>query len=114
MCCRIFLRKLTTTADESQTEKECRDGRAESRRFCSRLELLHSSLVPFDHRPLDTIVLEKLKDVLGSVVRGFSGGGSRMSRNPDHDRTKSVLLILAVGHETSWTNGRVENLPILQ
>ena len=37
-----------------------------------------------------------------------------MSRNPDHDRIKSVLLILAVGHETSWTNGRVENLPILQ
>ena len=113
MFCRIFLRKLTTTAEESQTE-ECRDGRAESRRFYSRLELLHSSLVPFDHPPLDTIVLEKLKDVLGSAVRGFSGGGSGMNRNPDHDRTKSVLLILAVGHETSWTNGRVENLPILQ
>ena len=61
MCYRIFLRKLTTTADESQTEKECRDGRAESRRFYSRLELLHSSLVPFDHPPLTPLSSRSLR-----------------------------------------------------
>ena len=77
-------------------------------------EVLHDSLVPFDHRTLDSI--EKSKDVLGNIVCVLGGGGSGMSRNPSHDGTNSVrvLPVLAVCDETSCIDGRVANLPIFQ
>ena len=77
-------------------------------------EVLHDSLVPFDHRTLDSI--EKSKDVLGNIVCVLGGGGSGMSRNPNHDGTNSVrvLPILAVCDETSCIDGQVANPPIFQ
>ena len=71
-------------------------------------------LVPFDHRTVDSIGLEKSEDVRGSVVCILGGGGSGMSRNPNHDGTNSVLPVLAVGDETSCLDGRVVNLPSFQ
>jgi len=69
------------------------------------LQPLYDSLIPFDHRTLDSIVLEKSENVRGSVVRVLGGGGSGMSRNPNHDRTKSVLPILAVGEKSGCIDG---------
>jgi len=57
--------------------------------------------VPFDQRTLDSIGLEKSEDVWGSVVCILGGGGSGMSRNPNHDGTDSVVPVLAVCDETS-------------
>ena len=68
-------------------------------------QLLYGSLVPFNHRTLDSIGLKKSENARGSVVRVLDGGGSGMSRNPNHDGTKSVLPVLAVGDETSCLDG---------
>jgi hypothetical protein len=78
------------------------------------LQPLHGSLVPFDHRTLDSIGLEKSGDVRGSVVCVLGGGDSGMSRNPNHDGTDSVLPVLAMGDETSSIDSRVANLPSFQ
>ena len=77
-------------------------------------QLLHGSLVPFDHRAPDSIGFEKSEDAKGSVVCILSGGGSGMCRNPNHDGTDSVLPVLAMGDETSCLDGRVANLPSFQ
>ena len=77
-------------------------------------ELLHGSLVPFDHHTLDSIGLKKSEDPRRSVVCVLSGGGSGMGRNPNHDGTNSVLLVLAAGDETSCLDGRIANLPSFQ
>ena len=80
-------------------------------------QLLHDSLVPFDHRTLDSIGLEKSKDVLGNVMCVLGGGGGGgMSRNPNYDGTNSVrvLPVLAVCDETSCIDGRVVNPPIFE
>ena len=68
-------------------------------------QLLYGSLVPFDHRTLDSIGLEKSENVWGSIMRVLGGGGIGTSRNPNHDGTKSILPVLAVGDETSWLDG---------
>ncbi len=44
----------------------------------------------------------------------LGGGGSGMSRNPNHDGTDSVLPVLAVCDETSCLKGRVANLSSFQ
>ena len=67
------------------------------------LQLLYGSLIPFHHRPLDSIGLKKSENVWGSIMCILGGGG--MSRNPNHDGTKSVLPILAVGDKTSCVDG---------
>ena len=41
-------------------------------------------------------------------------GGSGMSRHPNHDGTKIVLRVLAVGDETSCLDDRVANLTSFQ
>ena len=69
------------------------------------LQLLYGSLVPFDHRTLDPIVLKKSENARGSVVCILGSGGGRMSRNPNHDWTASLLPVLAVGDETSSLDG---------
>ncbi len=74
----------------------------------------HDSLVPFDHCTLNSIGLEKSEYVRGSVVCILGGGGSGMSRNPNHDGAGSVLPVFAVGNETSCLDGRVANLPSFQ
>ena len=37
---------------------------------------LYNSLVPFDHRTLDSIGLEKSENARGSITRVLGGGGS--------------------------------------
>jgi len=64
-------------------------------------QLLYSSLVPFNHHTLDSIGLEKSENVQGSIMRVLGGGGSGMSRNPNHDGPESVLPVLTMGDETS-------------
>ncbi|KAH9035736.1 hypothetical protein EDB85DRAFT_2273949 [Lactarius pseudohatsudake] len=59
------------------------------------LQLLYGSLIPFDHCTLDFIGLEKSENAWGSVVRVLGGGSSGISRNPNHDGTKSVHPVLA-------------------
>ncbi len=44
----------------------------------------------------------------------LGGGGTGMSRNPNHDGTDSVLRVLVVGDETSRLDGRIANLPSFQ
>jgi hypothetical protein len=66
-------------------------------------------LPPLDLDALDSIALEKAKDVLGYVVGGIGGGRAGINPNPYNDGTRHVLLVGFVGDETSHINGRVAN-----
>lgn len=68
-------------------------------------------LVPLYLDVLDSILLEKFKDVLGYFVGGVGGGRARVDPNPDHNGTGSPPPILFVSDEASETN-RDRKLPI--
>jgi len=86
-------------------------GDAQKGRTC---QLLNDALVPFHHRTLDFIGLEKIENGWGSIVRILGGGGGGMGGNPYNDGAESFLPVLAEGGETSCLDGRVPNAAVLQ
>lgn len=52
-------------------------------------------MAPFHNSILDSMILEELEDLLGDVVGGIGGGGIGSNTNPDHDGTKTPLLLLS-------------------
>ena len=67
-------------------------------------------LVPLYFNVLDSILLEKFKDVLGYFVGDVGGGRAGIDPNPNHDGTESLLPVPSMGDEASGING-VANLP---
>lgn len=77
---------------------------------------LHDSLTPFHNNILDSILPEKGKDLLGSLVGGFGGSRIRDDTNPYDDGTETPLLPLSqwfVGEEAGRVDGRPLDLPSL-
>ena len=54
-------------------------------------QLLHGSLVPLRYDALDSAGLEEREKIGRNVVRGLSGGGTRMRRNPKYDGARLPL-----------------------
>ncbi len=79
-------------------------------------EPLQNGLAPFYDNVLDSMILEKLENLLGDVVCGIGGGRIGSDANPDHDGTESPLLLLScgsVGEEAGRVDGRPVNSPSL-
>ena len=67
--------------------------------------------MPLYFNVLNSILLEKFKDVLRDFVGGVGGDRAGIDPNPNHDGTETLLPILSVGDEASGIN-EVANLPI--
>ena len=67
-------------------------------------------LPPLDLDVLNSIALEKAKNVLGYVVGGIGGGGAGRNPYSYNDGTRRVILVGIMGDEASHINGRVANL----
>jgi len=77
---------------------------------------LQDGLAPFHDSVLDSMILEKLEDLLGDVVGGIGGGRIGNDTNPDYDRTKTPLLLLSrrsMDEEAGGVDGRPVNPPSL-
>jgi len=46
---------------------------------------LQDSLLPFHHSILYSILLEKVKDLLGDIICSIGEGGTRIDTNPDNN-----------------------------
>jgi len=75
-------------------------------------QLRRDGLAPFYYGTLDPILHEKRKDILGYVVGSVGRGRVGIDPDPNHDRTKSLCVVLSVGNKASRVDGRIANLPI--
>ena len=79
---------------------------------------LRDGPAPFHNSILDSILLEKRKDLLGDPVGGIGGGRTRNNTDPDDDGTETPLRLLrlsrrCVGEEAGRVDGCPVNIPSL-
>ena len=68
---------------------------------------LQDSLTPFHNNIIDPVLQEKRKDLLGDLVGGIGGGGTRDDTNPYDNRTETPPLLSqrCVGEEAGRVDG---------
>lgn len=57
-------------------------------------QLLWNSLLPFNNSIIDSILLEKLKNLLRNIMCGLEKDRARTNTDPDNSRIKILLLLL--------------------
>ena len=79
-------------------------------------EPLRDRLAPFHNSTVDSVLLQKGKDLLGDLVGGIGGGGTRSDADPYDDGTETPLRVLSqrcVGEEAGRVDRRPVDLPSL-